>query len=382
MYLDAAATTKPNHRVIESIYESFMNWENPSALYSGAKSVRNKVDYARKTVADFIGAKPEEIIFTSGGSESNCLAISGFCSKKRDKRPVVITTQIEHKSVLECVKGIDTYYEFVKVDSNGKVDLDNLETCLQIVTRSTVPNAILVSIQYANNEIGTIQDVKKISEIVHKYGAIFHTDAVQAFPHIKIDVNELGIDMMSVSGHKFGCPKGIGFLYKRSSVNISPIIFGTQEFGLRGGTENVPYILGMEMAIKILDGMIRGNVFEKHISSYRNIIESELKNIGCKINGDSSSRLSNIISVTFPNKATGEGLIYILNASGHYISSGSACNSHSAKISHVLDAIGLTEDEALRTVRISLPYDLNSVTGKDIENFISEFKRALRVLEV
>lgn len=214
--------------------------------------------------------------------------------------------------------------------------------------------------------------------MIHQYGAYFHVDAVQALDHLKIDVNYQNIDMMSLSGHKIGAPKGIGCLYKKRNVTIEPLIYGTQEFGLRGGTENVPYIMGFKKAIELLDD--RQNHNEKYIYPTMFYFFVEMfEKMGCKINGSKTSRIPSNINVTLPEGIMGESLIYMMDVEGIKISSGSACNSHSQSVSHVLKAIGLSEEEAVRTIRITLP---ENILGKDIREIETEFNKAIKLLSI
>lgn len=376
IYLDAAATTKIEPTVAEEIQHFlYYDWVNPSALYKDAVRVRGIVNCSRAVVAEFIHADTNEIIFTSGGSESNCTAIQGFVNKCRreKKHAAVITTRIEHKSVLLCAEETAEDFSFVDVDKDGFVDLIMLERIMQ----QKRDREILVSVQFANNEIGTIQHIQDISALVHTYGGVFHTDAVQAFGHVDLNVKELGIDLLSASGHKLGAPKGIGFLYKKKGVEISPIIYGTQENGLRGGTENVPYIAALAKAVLLRkENMTEGTL---KITILRDNLLSELLALGCTVNGSLEYRLPNNISVTFPSSVTGEGLIYLLDTSGICIAAGSACNSHSQSASHVLKAIGLSDLDAMRTIRITLPDDFSA---DDIDIFIGELKKAIRIMGV
>jgi cysteine desulfurase len=263
-------------------------WQNPSSLYSSSVKVRNAVEQARNTVAKFINANSDEIIFTSGGSESNCSVIQGFVQYCRSigRKSSVITSKIEHKSIILSVESVAEDFHFVDVDSEGFIRLDSLWSILNSIPKDTL---ILVSLQFANNEIGTIQHIKEISEIVHSFGGVFHTDAVQAFGHEKIDVKKLGIDLLSASGHKIGTPKGIGILYKKKGVNILPIIYGTQEHGMRGGTENVPYIIGLAKAVELLNtkGIYDSNFIENeyHLKHCRNYLLNKLEQMGCVLNG-------------------------------------------------------------------------------------------------
>ena len=379
-YLDNSATTKPEHEVVEAMmpYLNDDKWYNPSSLYLPAKKVKEDIENARRTVGDFINAYSNEIFFTSGGSESNCLAIRGFvdwCELENHRRSVVITTEIEHKSIMECVKNLPIGVEviYIGVDEYGFVNAEELERSIASVTGDSFNNGsnVLVSIAFANNEIGTIQNINELANIVHKYNAVFHVDAVQALGHIPIDVRYFDIDMMSASGHKIGCPKGIGFLYKRSDINIKPIIYGSQMDGIRGGTENVPYIMAMAKAVELLPEKIRNASRVKMVNNY---FTDKLVKIGCKLNGVEEERLPNNISVILPEGINGESFLYSIEMSGIYISTGSACNSHSVEPSHVLKAIGLTDDEASRTIRIT--FDSN-VSVDDIDSIMYEIERAV-----
>lgn len=378
IYLDAAATTKPKTEVIDVMIPYLAEqWYNPSALYSNANKVKTDIENARKTVGDFINADAKEIYFTSGGSESNCWAIQGFVNHciATGEEPCVITSLIEHKSLLECIdhlNNVDVHY--IGVDREGYIDTNSLNNLLHHIYHTQRACKILVSLQFANNEIGTIQHIKEIAEIVHKYKAVFHTDAVQAFGHIEIDVKELGIDMMSVSGHKIGCPKGIGFLYKKSNIDINPLIYGSQMDGLRGGTENVPYIIGMAKAVELIQ---KGTDYRLRMDILRNAFIRQLISLGWKINGSLYNRLPNNINVTFNQNTDGESFIYLLDTCGIMASTGSACNSHSIEHSNVLMAIGLNVHDAIRTIRMTLPDD---ITMDQIDKVISEIKKITLLL--
>lgn len=381
VYLDDAATTKPHPEVIKSMLPYFTDkWFNPSSLYSEANKVKKDIESAQKVISNFINAKPDEIYFTSGGSESNCWAIQGFIQNSITKRrtPIIITSTIEHKSVLSCVKGTGVDAHYIGVNEKGEIDLIALRDMLEYVSSQTDNNRdILVSIQYANNEIGTIQDIPMIAEIVHKYGAIFHTDAVQAFGHIPINVETFGIDMMSASGHKINTPKGIGFIYIKSGIEIKPLIYGSQNNGMRGGTENVPYIIGLAKAVEINKSNLKNRMM--YLAQMRDYMISRLiTEFDCKVNGLKTDRLSNNINVTFPNNITGEALIYMLDTCGVYISAGSACNSHSNVPSYVLLACGLSQSDAYRTIRITLP---ENITQDEIDFTLLELKKQIQILD-
>lgn len=356
IYLDSAATTQVKQEVIDAMMPYFgERFYNPSSLYGPSIDVANDVYKARETVGKFIGARPEEIYFTSGGSESNCWAIQGFMKNSIDfgETPLVITSKVEHKSIIECVNSFSSYArKFINVNKDGFVDLEELNNILE---ESYQHRAIIVSIQFANNEIGTIQNIKKISDLVHRYGGIFHTDAVQAFGHVPIDVNDLGIDLMSCSGHKIGAPKGIGFLFKKKGIRLNPLIYGSQMDGLRGGTENVPYIIGMAKAVELCTNKIKPDSIWVQMKARDYLIDFLITSFGCVLNGSRDKRLPTNINVTFPQNITGEELIYRLDMEGVYISAGSACNASSHKPSYVLEAIGVSEQGAKKSIRISLP---------------------------
>ena len=378
IYLDNASTTKPKQKVIDFMMQYFTEkWYNPSALYYNANKVKKDIDAAKKTIGDFINANENEIYFTSGGSESNCWAIQGFVNHciARSKDPCVITSVIEHKSVIECVdhlNNVDVHY--IGVDENGFIDIRQLRNML--FRANICEYKTLVSIQFANNEIGTIQNIKDIAYEVHRFGGVLHTDAVQAFGHIPIDVKELGIDMMSVSGHKIGAPKGIGILYKKSDIEINPLIYGSQMDGLRGGTENVPYIMGMAKAVELVKA---DDNYQFRMDVLRNSFISQLKSLGCKVNGSLDHRLPNNINVTFNHNITGESMIYLLDMAEIMVSTGSACNSKSIDPSPVLKAIGMSDEDAMKTIRITLPDD---ITMDEIDKVISEIKKQILLLSI
>lgn len=378
IYLDAAATTKVKPEVVEAMLPYLTEqYYNPSSLYSHATKIKEDIERARKIVGNFIGANGDEIYFCSGGSEANCHAISGFCHwhNLHNVRPVIITSTIEHKSIMECVKNMiaDVYY--VGVDNNGLIKLDELAKLLP-----NVPlwgKSLLVSFQLTNNELGTIQRIKDVSKILNQIGGLLHVDAVQGVGQIPIDVNELGVDMLSASGHKLGAPKGIGFLYKRNGIEISPLIYGSQMNEIRGGTENTASIIGMAKAIELCD--VSGNKMKELQNKRDYFINKLVEQFGCKLNGHSTERLPNNINVTFPQNINGESLVYMLDMSNIQISTGSACDSNSIQPSHVLKAIGLTNDEAMKTIRITLPDD---TTYEDIDKVIEEIDKAIRLIEI
>lgn len=382
IYLDQAATSKPKQEVIDAMLPYLIGdkWHNPSSLYSSGVKVRQDIENARKTVADFIGANPDEIYFTSGGSESNCWAIQGFVNGWFDSRctPVVLTSNIEHKSIISCAENNEiAKTHFIGVDKNGFIDVDELEKwLLYYISNDELYNhyKILVSVQFANNEIGTVQPIREVSDMVHHYGALLHVDAVQAVGQIDIDVKKLGIDMMSASGHKIGTPKGIGFLYKSNDVEIMPLIFGSQEHGLRGGTENVPYIIGMSKAIELLN---EEWISKAHVYNNRDYLIKLLEDNGCKLIGSRDHRLPNNVNIMLPEGCGAEETMLVLDMSGIMCSTGSACNSRMVEPSYVLKAIGLSDEEAARCIRLTLP---NDITIDDIDYVVEEIKKCIKLL--
>ena len=377
IYLDNAATTKIKSEVVESILPYFEEkWYNPSSLYSDASKVKRDMEAARSNIGRFIGADGKEIFITSSGSEGNCWAIQGFVNyyNRIGKTVTVITSTIEHKSILECVKHIDANVCYVNADEFGFIDIKMLEDLIRNAYSKS--DKIFVSIQFASNEVGTVQDIADIARLVHKYNGVLHTDAVQAIGQILINVKELDIDLLTCSGHKIGAPKGIGFLYKRDGVNINPLIYGSQMDSMRGGTENVPYIIGLSKAIEYCDvSQKKINEMCKKRNYFINLLE---RRFDCELNGDSYYRLPNNINVTFPQNITSESLLYTLDLSGIQISVGSACNSKSIEPSYVLKTIGLTDEASMKTIRITFS---NDITYKDIDYVVNEIDKAIRIIE-
>ena len=379
IYLDVAATAKNevDDIIINTITDAMKEyWMNPSSLY--ATNVKKEIDKCRANIAKFIGAKQSEIYFTSGSSESNSWAVRGFADKVWEdmcNTAHIITTRTEHKSILNAVKNdcLDACRNYCNVDEYGMVDLNDLEELL----KSYKHLSTLVTINMANNEIGTCQHVSMISDIVHKYGGILHVDATQALGHIPINVEEFGIDMMSCSGHKISpVLRGVGFLYKKNGIEIAPLIYGTQENNLRGGTENTYGIIGLSKAIDYCDVSHRAI---EELSSKRDYFIHLLRlKFGCKLNGHSEYRLPNNISVILPDGVYGESVLYMLETSDVFISTSSACNSRSIMPSHVLKAIGLSNEEAMRSIRISIP---NNITYEEINYFIQELDKIIKIIK-
>ena len=382
IYLDNAATTQPYKEVVDAMMPYLTGqYYNPSSLYLSSTKVKNVIGDAKNTVADFIGANPNEVIFTSGASESNCTALLGFILNRAAKFEMcsVITTEIEHKSIKSFV---ETYseapfceFELVGVNKNGFINDDELIDAIEYMLMRMPAENILVSLQLANNEIGTIQNIMFLSDIVQKYGCVLHIDATQAFGQLNINVKNMGIDMLSASAHKICGPKGIGILYKRNGIEINPIIYGSQMDGLRGGTENVAGIVGMAKAVEHI------NIRMKDIDALnykRDVLIHKLMDIGCKLNGPISNRLPNNISVQLPEGVGGEEMLYLLDTDGIMVGTGSACNSHTKEPSYVLKAIGLTDEEAARTIRITISPDIDYDT---INKVVNEIEKNIKLIK-
>lgn len=362
-YLDNAATTEVYSEVIDTISNVMRDvYGNPSSIHRKGNQAQEIVDKARQIIADYINCEPEEIIFTSGACEANSLAILGYMKQRWHGMTVFCTSPIEHKSIISIVDGYDfetwkadSCFEMLKVDENGFVDnLDMNAILANIYQDGYTP---FVSIQAANSEIGTCQNIKEIAEITHRYGGIFHCDATQLFPYQRIDVKKLDIDMMSMSGQKIHAPKGIGFLYVKEGIELEPLIYGSQEKGIRGGTENVPYIAGLAKAIELLDFKFKVAV-KPEIFHVRNYMEHQLKKkiIDCMINNDCGCCLPNLINISFKD-IDAQDLITLLDAEDIYVSVGSACNSGSTEPSYVLKAINVPDEYIMGTIRITLPDD-------------------------
>lgn len=371
-YFDNAATTPVLPEVVTVIKETMEQiWGNPSSIYEVGVEAKKVIGNAKKAIAKEINCSPEEIVFTSGASESNALAIQGYINNNLNT--VLYTTNIEHASIDLLYKSLNTEKHLLKVNPEGI--LENTEINKIVLKQKQQPQCkILVSVQYANNEIGTIQDIKRISTVLHDNikNVVFHTDATQAFGHIKIDVKELGIDMMSVSGHKIGTPKGIGFLYVKKGISLKPIIYGAQENGIRGGTENVPYIAGLHKAIELISFDKEESVRKKRDYLWNSVIQ----NIKGKINGSLINRLSNNINIRIYG-VKGNELVSLLNLNHFYISTGSACSSGNKNPSHVLKAIGLSEKEIEESVRITISDNLSYL---EIDDFVRCLQRCVDIL--
>lgn len=374
IYLDNAATTKVNEKVLESMMPYFSEiYCNPSVAYSFATKGRIAIEEARNHAAKLIGASDMEIYFTSGGSESDNWAIKAVAESFSDKGKHIITTKIEHHAVLHTCEYLERHgfdITYLNVDSDGKVRLDELK-------KSIREDTILISVMTANNEIGTIQPVAEIGKIAHEKGILFHTDAVQAYGHIPINVDEMNIDLLSASGHKFNGPKGVGIMYIRKGVKIRSFIHGgSQERGRRAGTYNVPGIAGLGTAAKLaMENMAKRAEKEKELRDYFiDRISAEIPYT--VLNGHREDRLPNNINFCF-RFVEGESVLIMLDQVGICASSGSACTSGAIDPSHVLRAIGLSDEMAHESLRLTLSYEN---TKEEIDTVVGELKRIVERL--
>ena len=370
IYADNAATTKLDVAAFEAMRPFLLEeYGNASQPYSFSRSVKTALKRSRQMIAECIGAQPDEIYFTSGGTEGDNWAIKGsFFSD--NKKKTIITSQIEHHAILNACTAIERLggcqVIYLPVDTEGSVKPDTLE---QLITDDTR----LVSVMLSNNEIGTIQPIKTLANIAHQHGALFHTDAVQAVGHIKIDVNVLGVDMLSASAHKFNGPKGIGFLYIRKDTKIVPFCDGgTQEFGMRAGTENIPFIVGMAVALKNNCDFLNEN--QEYIRNLENTLLSGLKKKNIDFVRNGINQIPGNLNLSFKGK-DGEAILHRLDLQGIAISTGSACDSVNTQVSHVLQAIKLNDEYAKGTIRITLGKN-NSID--DVDSIVSALYKVLK----
>lgn len=370
IYADNAATTQLDIEAFEAMKPYLLQeYGNASQPYSFARQPKKAIQEARETIASCIGALPEEVFFTSGGTESDNWAIKGIAFQNYSHRGT-ITTAFEHHAVLHACEAITRLkypVDYLWPDKNGTITPDTLR---QLITDQT----LLVSIMYANNEIGSIQPIKELCAVAHSQGALFHTDAVQAVGHINIDVKELGVDMLSASAHKFNGAKGVGFLFIRKGTPISVYLDGgRQEKGFRAGTENVAGIVSMAVALKHNVDTLEKN--RQHILGLeKQLIEGLYTREIAFIRNGGESTLPGIISLSFPN-ANGEAILHRLDLMGIAVSTGSACNSEITEISHVLRAIRLDESFAKGTIRISLG---KNNTKDDVDAILVGLKKILK----
>ena len=374
VYLDYAATTPISSEVYREMLDAYTKYYgNNSSLYTPGREANSALEEARAKIAKAINAEPDEIYFTSGGSESDNWAIKGIARANRDKGNHIITSVIEHPAILEACKSLEKEgfrVTYVPVDEKGVVNYAE-------IIKSICPDTILISIMTANNEVGTLQPIRAISELAKGNDIVFHTDAVQAVGNIAIDVKEIGVDSLSLSAHKFYGPKGVGALYVRKGVKIEKLIDGgNQEFGKRAGTVNVPECVGMGKAIEIACSNIEEDT--KYLKTIRRYflktISEKIHNIA--LNGHTTQRIANNISISFEG-IEGEALVLLLDKEGVYVSTSSACASESLKPSHVLKAMGLSDEEARSTIRFTIG---KSTTKDDVDYVVETVRKCVKKL--
>ncbi len=375
IYLDNAATTKTDPQVVEAMIPYFSEfYGNPSSIYKIAGESKKAITKGREQIAQVLGTRTEDIYFTAGGSEADNWALKAAFEAYKDKGNHIITTKIEHHAILHTCEYLEKQrgakVTYLDVDADGLISLEELE-------KAITPETILISIMFANNEIGTIEPVKEIGAIAKKHGILFHTDAVQAFGQVPINVDELNIDMLSSSGHKINGPKGIGFLYIRKGVKIRSFVHGgAQERKRRAGTENVPGIVGYGVAAQLAnDTMAERTAKEIELRDY--MIGRLVNEVpSCKLNGHPEKRLPNNVNVSF-EFIEGESLLIMLDMAGICASSGSACTSGSLDPSHVLLAIGLPHEIAHGSLRLTLSAE---TTKEDIDFTVDKIKEIVEKL--
>ncbi len=377
IYLDNAATTKTAPEVVEAMLPYFGQfYGNPSSIYSLAGESKKAVTEAREIIADSLGAKASDIYFTAGGSESDNWALKATAEAYAAKGKHIITSAIEHHAILHTCQYLEKQgYEvtYVGVDENGILKLDELKAAIR-------PDTILISVMFANNEIGSIQPIKEIGEMAKEHGILFHTDAVQAYGQVPINVDEYHIDMLSASGHKLNGPKGIGFLYIRKGLKLRSFVHGgAQERSRRAGTENVPGIVGLgAAAARAMATMKQRSEYEINLRDYM-ISEIEAKLPYCRLNGHRQNRLPNNINFSF-RFIEGESLLIMLDMKGICASSGSACTSGSLDPSHVLLAIGLPHEIAHGSLRLTISEETTKEEADFTIAAISEIVAKLRAM--
>ena len=374
-YFDNAATTKVKKEVLEAMFPYFCEqYGNPSSMYTIGRNARKAVEEARRKVADLINCKPNEIYFTGCGSESDNTALKGIAYQNKNRGNHIITSKIEHPAILNTCETLAKNgfrITYISVDENGRIDLEELR-------RAITDKTILISIMFANNEIGTIEPIKEISQIAKMHNIVFHTDAVQACGNIPIDVQKMGIDMLSLSGHKLNAPKGIGALYVKSGIEFQKFMDGGhQEKDKRAGTEHVAGIVGLGKACEIAKNNMKSHV--EYLSELRDycISQVEEKIVDVKVNGSKENRLPGNCNFSFKN-VEGEALLLKLDAKGICASSGSACSTGSLAPSHVLLAIGLTSDWAKGSLRITFSEDNTKEDVDFLVNNLIEITEELR----
>ena len=374
IYIDNAATTPVKPEVLDAMLPYFTEkFGNPSSIYSISSENKKAITDAREVIAKTINTTPENIYFTAGGSESDNWALKATADAYASKGKHIITTKIEHHAILHTCEYLETKgfeITYLDVDENGLVKLDELTAAIR-------PDTILISVMFANNEIGTIEPIAEIGKIAHEHGVLFHTDAVQAYTQVPIDVEAMNIDMMSTSGHKINGPKGIGFLYIRKGVKIKSFIHGgAQERHRRAGTENVTGIIGLAKAAEIATANMKERTAEE-IKVRDHLIERIEKEIPyAKLNGDRVKRLPNNVNFSF-QFVEGESMLILLDSKGICASSGSACTSGSLDPSHVLLAIGLPHEIAHGSLRLTIS---DQITMEDADYVVDNLKEIVNHL--
>jgi cysteine desulfurase len=371
IYLDNAATTSVLPEVFESMRPFFTeNYANASAVYTFGQEARQAMDSARAVIAKTLNARPCEIYFTAGGSESDNWALKAVAEKLSDKGKHIITTKIEHHAILHTCEYLEEHgfeVTYLTPDSDGIISADAVEAAIR-------PDTILISVMTANNEIGTIEPIAKIGAVAKKHGVIFHTDAVQAYAHIPMDVQAMNIDLLSASGHKFHGPKGIGFLYVREDVKIGPLIHGgAQERNRRAGTSNIPGIVGMAKAAEVVTACMEETMSRQQ--ELRNYLIDRLVNEipHTTVNGSVEHRLPANVNVCF-DFVEGETVLILLDQVGICASAGSACTSGSLEPSHVLLSLGVNQELAHGSLRISMGED---TTKEDLDFVVDKLKEII-----
>lgn len=371
IYLDNAATTSVLPEVFESMRPFFTeNYANASAVYTFGQEARQAMDSARAVIAKTLNARPSEIYFTAGGSESDNWALKAVAEKLSDKGKHIITTKIEHHAILHTCEYLEEHgfeVTYLTPDSDGIISADAVEAAIR-------PDTILISVMTANNEIGTIEPIAKIGAVAKKHGVIFHTDAVQAYAHIPMDVQAMNIDLLSASGHKFHGPKGIGFLYVREDVKIGPLIHGgAQERNRRAGTSNIPGIVGMAKAAEVVTACMEETMSRQQ--ELRNYLIDRLVNEipHTTVNGSVEHRLPANVNVCF-DFVEGETVLILLDQAGICASAGSACTSGSLEPSHVLLSLGVNQELAHGSLRISMGED---TTKEDLDFVVDKLKEII-----
>ncbi len=374
VYMDHAATTSTHPEVIRAMQPYFHDkFANPSGIYSIAKENHRVIEDSRQMIADTLHARKNEIYFTAGGSEGDNWALKEIADVYKEKGKHIITTKIEHHGILHTCEYLEQHgfdVTYLDVDTNGRVDLEQMERAIR-------KDTILISVMFANNEIGTMEPIELIGKIARNHHILFHTDAVQAYGQVPIDVEQLQIDLLTASGHKFRGPKGTGFLYAKEGIKMQSYIHGgAQEQGLRAGTENVPGIVGLATAAYIADAtMERRLKYETEIRDY--MIQQILETIPyCRLNGHRRNRLPNNINISFEFIDSG-ALLIMLDTLGICASGGSACTSASRKPSHVLQAIGLSDELSRGTIRLTIGEE---TTKKDADYVIACIKELVEGL--